>query len=388
MFKRASFFYNHSNFKCMKTKLFLAALTVFIFVNSHVKSQNADGTSIQVALLLDTSNSMDGLIDQAKTELWSVLNEHAKAQYQNLSTSLEIALYEYGNDKLEVNDGYMRRVVDFSTDLDLISEQLFALKTDGGYEYCGQVIDKSVSDLKWSTSDRDLKIIFIAGNEEFTQGTVDYKMSCKNAKSKGIIVNSIFCGDAEEGIRYFWKDGAQLADGAYLNINQSVTAAYIESPFDEEIMKLGVELNKTYIAYGGEGEERSVRQEAQDSNAAGSSRGVAVNRALSKSSHVYKNSKWDLVDAVDDKTVSIEKLSKDDLPEEMKNMSKEEKEAYIQKKKTERIEIQTKIAELNKKREQYVAEKQIENSENSTLGNAIKQLIRTQAEAKNYTFKD
>ena len=29
---------------------------------------------IKVALLLDTSNSMDGLIDQAKAQLWDIVN--------------------------------------------------------------------------------------------------------------------------------------------------------------------------------------------------------------------------------------------------------------------------------------------------------------------------
>ena len=32
---------------------------------------------VQVAILLDTSNSMDGLIEQAKTQLWRVVNELA-----------------------------------------------------------------------------------------------------------------------------------------------------------------------------------------------------------------------------------------------------------------------------------------------------------------------
>ena len=38
--------------------------------------------SIQIALLLDTSNSMDGLIDQAKSQLWSVVNEFIRYKTQ------------------------------------------------------------------------------------------------------------------------------------------------------------------------------------------------------------------------------------------------------------------------------------------------------------------
>ena len=50
-------------------------------------------SKIQVALLLDTSNSMDGLIDQAKAQLWKMVNRLADAQRQNEGVELEIALY-------------------------------------------------------------------------------------------------------------------------------------------------------------------------------------------------------------------------------------------------------------------------------------------------------
>ncbi|MEO7695078.1 MAG: hypothetical protein ABIS36_14065, partial [Chryseolinea sp.] len=41
--------------------------------------------SILIALLLDTSNSMDGLIDQAKSQLWKIVNELSKAQCDDSS---------------------------------------------------------------------------------------------------------------------------------------------------------------------------------------------------------------------------------------------------------------------------------------------------------------
>ena len=52
---------------------------------------------IQVALMLDTSGSMDGLIDQAKTQLWKIVNDLALAECEGQKPELQIALYEYGN---------------------------------------------------------------------------------------------------------------------------------------------------------------------------------------------------------------------------------------------------------------------------------------------------
>src|SRR3972149_11549646 len=73
---------------------------------------------IQAAILLDTSSSMDGLIDQAKTQLWKIVNELALAKRNGKSPAIEVGLYEYGNDGLAERDGYIRRVLPLTRDLD------------------------------------------------------------------------------------------------------------------------------------------------------------------------------------------------------------------------------------------------------------------------------
>src|SRR5512147_1116888 len=83
----------------------LIATCILVSCDSKTNAQathpdNSPKKSIKLALLLDTSNSMDGLIDQAKSQLWSIVNELAKAECDNTKTELKIALYEYGNDGL------------------------------------------------------------------------------------------------------------------------------------------------------------------------------------------------------------------------------------------------------------------------------------------------
>src|SRR5436190_20610689 len=51
---------------------------------------------IQAAILLDVSNSMDGLISQAKAQLWNMVSIMGKAQCDGITPQIEIALYEYG----------------------------------------------------------------------------------------------------------------------------------------------------------------------------------------------------------------------------------------------------------------------------------------------------
>ena len=130
-------------------------------------------------------------------------------------------------------------ILPLTDDLDRVSEELFALKTNGGDEYCGWVIREAVNRLDWSRSRDVYKAIFIAGNEPFTQGPVDFHTSCRNAIERGIIVNTIFCGGNSEGMQTGWKDGAVLADGRYMSIDQNQKVVEIPAPQDAQIARLG-----------------------------------------------------------------------------------------------------------------------------------------------------
>jgi len=365
----------------------LVVIFVVLISVNQLFAQNKEKAKVQIALLLDVSNSMDGLIDQAKSQLWKIVNDMALAEYNGQTPELQIALYQYGNDGLPAQEGYIRQVSQFTTDLDKISEDLFALKTNGGSEFCGQVIDVSINQLLWSASNSDLKMIFIAGNEPFNQGNFDYKAACKKSITKGVIVNTIFCGNYQEGINTFWKDGADLSDGKYMNIDQNIKEVYIASPFDDQILKLNNQLNSTYIGYGTGGSKMKERQAVQDNNAGAMSSETQINRAVSKSQGAYSNESWDLVDAYKKDEKKIEKLSDDELPNELKGKSKAEVKTYLDQKQKERDKIQKDINDLNDKRSKFVAEKKKENANDNTLDAAMIKAVREQAIQKNYKFK-
>jgi hypothetical protein len=344
-----------------------------------------DNVGIKVALLLDTSNSMDGLIDQAKAQLWDIVNELSYAKYGGKNPNLSIALYEYGNDGLEVSDGYIRQVLDFSNDLDLISEKLFSLTTNGGSEYCGQVIQKSLNELRWGKNKQDLNLIFIAGNEAFTQGRIYYKDATANAKEKNVTVNTIFCGDYRSGVSGKWRDAALQTGGEYFAIDHNKEQIYVVTPYDALIIQLNQELNDTYIYYGSRGYSKMKLQATQDSNAAMLNEVVVVKRAVSKSSRIYNNATWDLVDASREKTFKYEDIDKKALPKTLRNKSLKELEIYVATQAKKRQEIQQKINDLDKKRRVYIAKKQSETKKDN-LENAMISTIKKQAQAKNYSW--
>jgi hypothetical protein len=343
---------------------------------------------VQMAILLDTSGSMEGLINQARTELWAIVNEFIFAKQNGQQPELQVALYEYGKQSLAQKDGYIRQIVPFTTDLDKVSEELFALKTNGGDEYCGWVIKEATEKLSWNTSPDDLKVIFIAGNEPFTQGPIDYRQSCKAAIAKGIVVNTIHCGPEPTGIDTHWKDGANLADGRFLNIDQNRQIVHIEAPQDKLIAELSNKLNDTYIAYGARGSDLKQRQVAQDRNAGMVSREAALQRTVAKSSANYRNDSWDLVDAIRNNKAKLEDMTESELPEEMRKMTPEQRKAHIESKVKQRAEIQQKIQHLNVQREKHIAAEMMRlQGKPDTLGSAITKAVRDQAQKKNYTFE-
>ena len=349
------------------------------------KSKAMHNNKVQIALLLDTSNSMDGLINQAKAQLWDIVNEFTYARCTHrISPRLEISLYQYGNNELSSREGYIQQVLAFSNDLDEISQKLFSLTTNGGEEYCGEVIHTSIEQLDWNKNPDGLRLIFIAGNEPFTQGRLNYKDAVSQAKEMDIVVNTIFCGDYQQGIQTEWQKGAQLTGGEYMAIDHNQEIVHVPTPYDEIIIRLNKRLNNTYISYGYEGTARMANQSVQDANAMELEEAVAVKRAVSKSSGYYKNSSWDLVDAADEDDFDVGKVERKHLPSELQSKSDKELAEHIEAKKAERDQIQEEIRELDAKRKEFLAKNQKE--QQGELESAMLNAIKKQASRKNFSW--
>ena len=377
----------------------LAALALISggLLSAEDKQPKPDTTKtpvIQMAILLDTSNSMDGLINQARSQLWKVVNEFATARRGDQLPDLQVAVYQYGNSKLNQESGWVQQALPFTDDLDKVSEVLFGLSTSGGQEYCGLVIHHSVNHLKWSKSDEDLKCIFIAGNEAFSQGPIDYKQACKAAIGKGITVSTIFCGGESQPVRSGWRQGALLADGSHMNLDQNQAVVAIKAPQDKRLAELSAKLNSTYLAYGKANEQQRFlkNQLAQDKNAATVGGAAAATRALSKASRLYSNSARDLVDATAGGKLKLVDIPQAELPKELQKLTKDELTSLIEKKRKSRATIQAEIQKLAKARNAYVVEQRAKAASGgakgkSTLDEAIVRSVRAQASRKKFVFE-
>lgn len=347
---------------------------------------------IQAAILLDVSNSMDGLIEQAKAQLWNMVSVMGKATCDNhVTPEIEIALYEYGRSTNDVKQGYVKQISGFTTDLDKLSEQLFNLTTNGGDEYCGQVIYTSLKDLKWDSAASNYKVIFIAGNEDFLQGRLLYTKACAEAKNKGVIVNTIYCGDKMQGIQEHWNLSAECGNGSFTNINQDAKIDDIPTPYDSILFALNDKLNGTYLRYGTDGEAGAAAQTKADEMNYSMNKSVAVKRVTVKGKkELYKNTTWDMVDAADKDKKFAEKVDLNTLPDSLKNKSRKDIQLIIDKKAIERTVLQQEIETTNTKREAYLTnQKKIAatNNQTATLESEIEKIIKKQVGKYNMVIK-
>lgn len=343
---------------------------------------------IQAAILLDVSNSMDGLIEQAKAQLWNIVSTMGKAKCDgDVSPQIEIALYEYGRSSNDVKQGYVKQINSFITNLDSLSENLFNLTTNGGDEYCGHVIYSSINELKWDIAPDNYKVIFIAGNEDFLQGDVQYIKACNEAKQKGVIVNTIYCGDKMQGIREHWNLNAECGSGSYTNINQNAKMDEIPTPYDSMIYVMNDKLNGTYLAYGAAGSGYVMKQRKMDGLNSSMSKSAGIKRVAAKSnSQVYKNDEWDLVDKVAYDSLGFVNMKKEELPDSLKNKTKDEIKKIVEEKSKQRAAVQQEIITLNKQRDIYIAAEKVKRATNKneqTLETEVEKIIKTQARKYN-----
>ena len=291
----------------MKIKLLLFTFLMSTFVlqahpgghHSHSHNHHDDpyygyDSKIQIALVLDVSGSMDGLLNQAKSQLWHIVNGLTAEYDYGYMPQLELALFELGNSRLGYRSGYMRQVVPFTQDLDWISKEMFYLRSGGHREYYGQAIELAVNSLRWSNHPEDLKMIFIAGNESFDQGGIDFHRAIRKATSRDISVNTIYCGRHHKGIQYGWLSAAKYGGGEYMNIDHNSYVLYEPLPMDDRLIYLNGRFNDTYIPYGVDGIRYKNRQIEQDRNAGRYGVSYQSQRTIAKASGTYNNHKWGL----------------------------------------------------------------------------------------------
>lgn len=314
---------------------------------------------VEVVFVLDTTGSMSGLIEGAKQKIWSIASSIAQAQP---APELKMGLVGYR----DRGDAYITTRTAMTDDIDTVYEKLMGFSAGGGGdtpESVNQALYEAIERFDWSDDPSTLKIVFLVGDAPPQMGYQDdvkYQASCKLAAERGIIVNTIQCGNLA-GTKGHWTKIANLTNGAYAAIAQDSGVQRITTPYDREITELDQKLASLMIGYGDSSElkaqlDKRVRSAKISSIAApeASADRAIYNQSVSGRKNLYGSK--ELVDDLDSGVLKFDEIVSSELPAQLQSKTKDELRVIIAQNNELRIEIQSRLGELAGLRKQHQEE--------------------------------
>lgn len=383
----------------MKTKLLafvLFALTASVVVGVPLAERRADPVStapasparIEVVFVLDTTGSMSGLIHGAKENIWSIARTLASAQP---TPEVRMGLVAYR----DRGDAYVTQVTDLSADLDSVYSTLMdyqALGGGDGPESVNQALTDAVHRISWSQDPAVYKVVFLVGDAPPHMDYPDetqYPEILRAAAARGITVNTILAG-GDPIAAGVWQQIAALNQGRYLQVEQGGGAVAVATPYDERLARLSRELDATRVFYGAPEARAALerKREAAEKVYAGASPAAQAKRGAYNASEAGKRSflaDADLVEHVGSGRVELAAVPPAALPEPLRELSQDERKAYVEAQAARRAELRAQVQALSAQRQAYIEER-IGAAEES-LDYKIYSTVREQAADKGLRYE-
>jgi Mg-chelatase subunit ChlD len=306
---------------------------------------------VDLVFALDTTGSMSGLIEGAKTKIWSIASFVARAQP---TPDVRVGLVAYR----DIGDAYVTRVYDLDDDLDRVYQRLLSFRADGGGdgpEHVARALHEAVHKMSWAPpTNNSVRLIYLVGDApphlDYQDG-YDYATSARSAASKGIQIHAIRCGSDPETATY-WRRIASLAHGEFLTIDQDGGMRERRTPYDDELARLHDKLSDTVVAYGAKGGATRAAL------AAAALAPVAVKAAragfLSAKKESDKTIVDDLIGGVASGRVDLAKVPAADLPASLAALPADERRQKVAATAHERGALLDRIATISSKRDDYM----------------------------------
>lgn len=184
-----------------------------------------------------------------------------------------------------------------------------------------------------------------------------------------------------------WQDIAQIGNGRFIPIPQDGgELVIIETPYDDDIIILQKDINRTVIPYGPqrlqkrvEEKTRQLAQVAAAAPASASDMASYLNKRSKVSSEAVTGD-GDLVSAVASGRATLGNVKDDELPDEWRKLSPEQRKAELDKQTLERKTLNEKLATLVTKRDAFVAEakRKAAPAKTSSFDRAVEDTLKVQ----------
>jgi len=343
-------------------------------------SSGAHPGNVEVVFVLDTTGSMSGLIAGAKQKIWSIASDLVKAD-QGAKVRLGLVAYR------DRGDAYVSRHFDLTRDIDSIYSALVGLTAEGGGdtpEAVNQALSDAVLKSSWTQGEGVYRSIFLVGDappHTDEPQSPAYLESLRQARERGILVNTVQCGDDPETARV-WREIASASQGRYVSLVQDGGMSLAATPMDAELAELGGELRETALVFGDAEAQAKAQRKLSSADAASPIASAARLSYLASQGGRLMSGDSDLVDAVSEGEVSLEAVPSSALPPEIASLPLEEQKAAVAEKREARQRIQERVGKLLKQREEYLeGERDRRRSEGESLGfdDQVRDIVREQA---------
>ncbi|MCB9701494.1 MAG: VWA domain-containing protein [Myxococcales bacterium] len=303
---------------------------------------------IDVVFVLDTTGSMGGLIDGAKQTIWSIANRLASGEPR---PEIRVGLVAYR----DLGDEYVTRSFPLTSDLDTVHGQLSGLVAAGGGdgpEHVNQGLSDAIHGMSWDRGDRVLRLIFLVGDapphDDYADNITSESIA-REAKAAGITINTIRCGEWAETATA-WQKIAQLAGGKMTTIAQDGGVQALATPFDDELAELNRSLAATSLGWGSATDKSRAYRKAK---ARASLSGESAAAAASYSAKAGRLHDEDLVTALEEGRIALDRVDNAALPEVMQAMTLDQQNAYVDDLKNQRALLNERILETSRRRDAY-----------------------------------
>src|SRR5262249_26085730 len=157
---------------------------------------------------------------------------------------------------------------------------------------------------------------------------------------------TVQCGTDEQCARY-WKEICRLAEGTYVQVEQSGGVVAVATPHDKRLAEINKELADSTLVYGSRMKQAESKDKAEAAKRLPASAGADRAGLTAKSGRVAA---YDLLDAVKAREVDLEKLKKEELPPALQKLSLKEQKTYLDKLDQTRAKLRKEALELDRKR--------------------------------------
>lgn len=147
---------------------------------------------LDVVFCLDLSGSTNGLIDNVRAQVWSIVNMSATAQD---GCELRLGLVGFSRPSFGAQNNYVKTICKLTNDFNHFEAELWKIKPqiEKGDQFVSTALEVAGLEMNWSKSPDAVKILFLVGNGRTDTGSPDYRSVVQSIQDNGIELIPVYC---------------------------------------------------------------------------------------------------------------------------------------------------------------------------------------------------